>query len=405
MTLHKPARKVMEGSRAVAEAVKAARPAVISAYPISPQTHIVEDLSKMAVAGEYKGEYICVDSEFSAASVVYGASAAGVRAYTASSSQGLLLMVEVIYSMAGTRLPVVLTGVNRTVSSPISIQPDHQDTMALRDAGLLQIHVEDMQEAYDAHLQAFKIAENPQVLLPVMVCMDGWILTHAYEPVELLSQDEVDCFLPPYTPVHCLDPKDPLIFGSYVDDDKLMEFRYMIQDAMGKASEIVKQVAEDFNEEFDRYYGGLTESYRLEDADLVILAMGSVVGTIKDAVDSLRREGLQVGLLKIRTYRPFPGKELQLLLKGKKGVVVLDKSISFGSGPILAAEVKEALFHLQGCERPEVYSVVAGLGGRDITPAGIAKMIKVCLENPGEASPGPYYLDLNRSLLTGGENS
>ena len=215
--------QVVEGSEAVAYAVKASRPHVISAYPISPQTHIVERLARMVADGELDTQYVRVESEFSAASVISGASAAGSRSYTASASQGLLLMTEVLYASAGMRLPFVITGVNRTISAPISIQVDHQDSISLRDSGVIQLYVESSQEAYDTHLAAFKIAEDPEILLPVMVCMDGWVLTHSYERVYFVEQEEVDRFLPPFQPVNFLDVKDPKSWGSYAEENMLLE--------------------------------------------------------------------------------------------------------------------------------------------------------------------------------------
>ena len=237
--------KVLEGSEAVAMAVKACKPQVISAYPISPQTHVVEGLARFVADGELDAEYVRVDSEFSAASVVSGASAAGSRAYTASSSQGLLLMSEVIYASAGMRLPFVITGVNRTVSAPISIQVDQQDSMALRDSGIIQLYVEDNQEAYDVHIAAFKIAEDPKIILPVMVCMDGWVLTHAYERINLCTQEQVDGFLPPFKPADYLDPKNPKTWGSIGEEEMQMELKLSVQNTMLHAK---KRIAEIFKE-------------------------------------------------------------------------------------------------------------------------------------------------------------
>jgi len=363
---------VLEGSAGVAEAVKVCRPKVISAYPISPQTHVVEILSKMAADGDIEGDYIRVESEFSAASVVYGASAAGVRAYTASSSQGLLLMTEVIYNMAGTRLPVVMTGINRTVSAPITIQPDHQDTMALRDAGIIQIHVESNQEAYATHIQAFKIAEHHQVLLPVMVCMDGWILTHCYEPLELLTQEEVDSFLPAYRPLYPLNPQKPVTYGSFADEE-VMEFRYMVHAAMERAKTKITEVAEEYRQCFGYYFGGLVEEYYSQDAELVLVAMGSMVATLKDAVDKLRNEGINIGLLKVRSYRPFPVDEVRKALAQAKIVAVMDKSLSIGHAGPLALDVKAAMYNAK--DRPIILSLIAGLGGREVDLGTVREII------------------------------
>ncbi|MBW2025497.1 MAG: pyruvate ferredoxin oxidoreductase, partial [Deltaproteobacteria bacterium] len=257
-----PNAEVLEGSEAVALAVKACRPQVISAYPISPQTHIVEALARIIANGELDSEYVRVESEFSAASVVSGASAAGSRSYTASSSQGLLLMTEVLYASAGMRLPFVITGVNRAVSAPITIQVDHQDTISLRDAGLIQLYVESSQEAYDTHIAAFKIAEDPRIMLPVLVCMDGWILTHSYERVSFIRQKDIDDFLPPFRPANFLDVNNPKTWGSYAEEDVLMEFKYAIQVAMQHAKRRVKEVFAELAALTGRDHGGLIEPYR-----------------------------------------------------------------------------------------------------------------------------------------------
>jgi len=392
-------RAVMEGSWAVAQAVGLCRPGVISAYPITPQTHIVEYLAQMVADGELKAEYLRVDSEFSAASAVYGAAATGVRAYTASSSQGLLLMTEVLYNMAGTRLPVVISAANRTLSAPISIQPDQQDTISLRDSGIIQLYVEDSQEAHDAHIQAFRIAEDPEILLPVMVCMDGWLITHTFEPVNLASQEEVDSFLPPFKPPYSLDPACPLTFGSFTDDDKLMEFRYMVHQAQQKGKEKIEKVARAFEKSFGRYYGGLIDTYSAEDAQILLLAMGTVVGTIKDAVDRLRTEGQKVGLIKIRSYRPFPAEKIREAVSGARAVAVLDNNISLGAYGALASDV--ALCLANQAEPPAILPCIVGLGGREITFDSIRSIVDRA-QQAGEKRAAPsdsFWVDLHPELL------
>ncbi|MFC1814301.1 pyruvate ferredoxin oxidoreductase, partial [Thermodesulfobacteriota bacterium] len=316
--------KQVEGSYAVAEVVAMCRPNVISAYPITPQTHIVEDLALIVGEGRLDAEYVNVESEFSAASVVLGASAAGARAYTATTSQGLLLMSEVIYCIAGMRLPIVLTCANRAISAPLSIWNDQQDSMALRDAGWIQLHAEDNQEAADLHIQAFKIAE--QTFLPVMVCMDGFILTHAYEPVDIPEPKEVDAFLPPFKAKHIVDPRYPRGIGLFADPRFYMETRYTLHRAMEKSEETIKQVSSEFAKAFGRDSGGFIKTYKIKDADLVIVSMGSVVGTIKDLIDRLEEEGKKVGLLQICSYRPFPRNAVYNALKDKMNIVVLEKS-------------------------------------------------------------------------------
>ena len=356
---------VMEGSMAVAQAVKACHPAVISAYPITPQTHIVEFLAQMVADGELKTQYVRVDSEFSAASVIGGASATGVRAYTASSSQGLLLMTEVIYYLAGTRLPVVITGANRGVSAPISLQPEHQDSQSLRDSGIIQIYVESAQEAYDAHIQAFKIAEDHRVLLPVMICMDGYILTHVFETVTTYDQTAIDNFLPAYDPLHYLSPERPMTFGTIADENNALEFHYLLQEAMQNAKKVIEEVAQNYGNTFGYYHGGLIDCYKTDDAEVILVAMGSTVSTLREAVDLLRLEGLKVGLVQVRCFRPFPDEELCQAVKGASAVAVLDRALSMGSQGILAVEVKAALYNAP--HRPLVLGELAGYGGREVT--------------------------------------
>ncbi|MDO9130387.1 MAG: hypothetical protein Q7U34_11025 [Anaerolineales bacterium] len=365
---------VMEGSMAIAQAVRMCRPAVISAYPITPQTHIIEFLAQMVANGELDAEYIRADSEFSAASILAGASATGVRTYTASSSQGLLLMTEVIYYLAGTRLPVVFTGTNRQVTAPIGLQPDHQDTMSLRDAGIIELYAEDVQDAYDTHLQAFKIAEDHDILLPVMVCMDGFVLTHVYEPVKTFDQADVDAFLPPYEPVHYLTPEKPMVFGSGTDDVNTMEFHYMNHQAVLRARDKIEAVAREFGSAFGHYRGGLIDTYATEDAEVILVAMGSVIGTLREAVDVLRREHVKVGLVKVRSYRPFPAEALRQAISHAGVVAALDRALSFGYQGVLATDVKTALYDAQ--QRPLVLGLMAGFGGREVNLDTVREVVK-----------------------------
>ncbi|MDP6113786.1 MAG: transketolase C-terminal domain-containing protein [Planctomycetota bacterium] len=391
---------VIEGSMAVAEAVRACRPSVISAYPISPQTHIIESLSQMAADGVLDCEFVRADSEFSAASIVYGASATGVRAYTASSSQGLLLMTEVIYNTAGTRLPIVMTGVNRAVSTPVSIQVDQQDTISLRDTGMLQLYVESSQEAYDTHIQAFRISEDPDVLLPVMVCMDGWILTHNYEPVATLEQEAVDSFLPPFQPSQYLTPEKPLTYGSYAEDDVMMEFKFAVHDAQLRALDKIEQAAGDFKAISGRWHGGLIEEYETQDAEVLLVAMGAVVGTIKDAVDELRAEGEKVGLIKVRSYRPFPAERIRAAASKSKVLAVLDANVSMGSEGALALDVKSALCNSPG---QVVQGFIAGLGGKEVNKESIRDIVAQAKETvdkgPIAKESRSEWIGLNREIV------
>jgi pyruvate ferredoxin oxidoreductase alpha subunit len=391
--------KVLEGSEAVALAVKACRPQVISAFPISPQTHIVEGLARLLADGDLNAEYVRVDSEFSAASVISGASAAGSRSYTASSSQGLLLMSEVLYASCGLRLPFVITGVNRTISAPISIQVDQQDTMSLRDCGMIQLFVESSQEAYDTHIAAFKIAEDPKILLPVMVCMDGWVLTHSYERIALSEQEEVDRFLPAFQPADFLDVKNPKTWGSIGEEEMLMELRFSVQQTMQYAKGRINEIFAEWAEISGRDYGGLIESYRTEDAEVILLAMGSMAGTIKETVDNLRSEGERVGLVRIRSYRPFPYEEIWQAVKGAKAVAVLDANLSLGSEGAIGMDLKAKLYGIPGA--PQVISVIAGLGGRDVDEARIKDIVNRVKEvrESGYFLREPYWAGLNPTTV------
>ncbi|NLM30602.1 MAG: pyruvate ferredoxin oxidoreductase [Methanomicrobiales archaeon] len=372
--------EIMEGSHAVAEIVKRCRPQVVSAYPITPQTHIVEDLAQMVASCELDAEYITVESEFSALSACLGASAAGSRVYSATTSQGLILMAEVCFNAAGMRLPIVMTIANRSLGAPLSIWNDQQDTIALRDSGWLQFYAEDNQEIADLHMIAYKVCEDHDILLPAFVCFDGFILTHTYEPVDLPSQEEVDAYLPAFTPYHRLDAAKPLSMGMYATPDYYMEFRYEIDRAMYRARDAFIKAGREFGEQFGRDYSGLVEGYRLDDADVALIAMGSICGTVKDAVDEMRDAGKKVGLLKIRTYRPFPGPEIVEALKGVSTVAVLDKNISLGNGGAVGTEVKSALYGTG----ISVYDYIIALGGRDVRKRDIAAVVDLAEKGEGD---------------------
>ena len=381
----------IEGSQAVAEAVARCRPEVIAAYPISPQTHIVEQLSRKAKQGEIgRCQFLNVESEFAALSVLIGASASGARTYTATSSQGLLFMAEAVYNAAGLGLPIVMTIANRTVGAPINIWNDHSDSMALRDAGWIQLYAEDNQEAVDLHIQAFRLAEN--LGCPVMVCMDGYVLTHAYEPVDLPGQMQVDEYLPPYDPVQVLDPKDPVSIGAMVGPEAFTEVKYLAHQQQLRALALIPEVVGAFEQQFQRPSGGLCSSYRMEDAEVAVIALGSVIGTIKDTIDALRREGIAAGCVKIGCYRPFPTLQLRAELEGLTRVIVVEKDLAVGMGGIVSAEVRMALqgLHIQ------VHTVIAGLGGRSISKTSLRQVIhEACAERLSE----PHFLDLNMTAV------
>jgi pyruvate ferredoxin oxidoreductase alpha subunit len=383
--------KQVEGSAAVAEAVALARPEVICAYPISPQTHIVEGLGERVKDGSLAScEFINVESEFAAMSVAIGSSAAGARTYTATASQGLLFMAEAVYNASGLGLPIVMTVANRAIGAPINIWNDHSDSMSQRDCGWLQLFAETNQEALDLHIQAFKIAE--ELSMPVMVCMDGFILTHAYERVDMPSQADVDAFLPPYEPRQVLDVNEPVSIGAMVGPEAFMEVRYLAHAKQTMALERIPQIAAEFKARFGRDSGGLVRTYRCEDAETIVIALGSVLGTIKDAVDAMRASGEKIGVLGIQSFRPFPLGAVRSALQNAKRVVVLEKSFSVGLGGVVSTDVRLALsgLALQG------YTVIAGLGGRSITQASLMRTF-------GEAIAGTLqpltFMDLDWRIV------
>jgi pyruvate ferredoxin oxidoreductase alpha subunit len=363
--------KQTEGSHAVAEAVALARPEVICAYPISPQTHIVEGLGELVKNGTLTPcEFINVESEFAAMSVAIGASAAGARTYTATASQGLLFMAEAIYNASGLGLPIVMTVANRAIGAPINIWNDHSDSMSQRDCGWIQLFAESNQEAVDLHIQAFKLAE--ELSMPVMVCMDGFILTHAYERIDIPEQVDVDAFLPPYEPRQVLDVNDPVSIGAMVGPEAFMEVRYLAHAKQLMALDVIPRISKEFAARFGRVSGGLARSYQTEDAETIVVALGSVIGTLKDTIDEMRADGIKIGVLGLQSFRPFPLSAVREALQNAKRVVVLEKSFSVGLGGVVSTDVRLALsgLHLQG------YTVVAGLGGRAITKASLHRTLR-----------------------------
>ena len=387
-------KEFLEGSMIVAKAIKLCRPGVISAYPITPQTHIVEELAQMVADGHLDAQFVNVESEHSAASVVLGSEATGVRSYTATSSQGLLLMAEVIFNIAGMRLPIVLTDANRAVSAPINIWNDQQDTVSLRDAGWIQLYAEDNQEALDFHILAYRLAEDKNIMLPVMVCVDGFILTHGIETVDMPTQEQVDKFLPPYKALYKLDVDDPMTLGPLADPDCYTEARYAIQETQKKALALIPKLTAEFAKTFGRTYNGLIEGYQIKDAERVIVAMGSVCGTIKDVIDELRKKGKKVGLLKVTSFRPFPAQEIYEALKNVPKVAVLDRAVSLGSFAPLAAEIKASFFGK--AKSPKVISsFVVGLGGRDITKNSIKELFSMLTQKEKTNE----FIDLKPELL------
>jgi pyruvate ferredoxin oxidoreductase alpha subunit len=383
--------KQIEGSRAMAEAIARCRPEVVCAYPITPQTHIVEALSEIVRNGELTPcEFINVESEFAALSVAIGASAAGARAYTATASQGLLFMAEAVYNAGGLGLPIVMTIGNRAIGAPINIWNDHSDAMAVRDAGWIQLFAKDNQEAADLHIQAFKLAEA--LSCPVMVCVDGFILTHAVEPVDLPSQEQVDAFLPPYEPVQLLDVDEPVTIGAMVGPEAFAEVRWLAHQKQIDALDAIPQVAADFARAFGRSSGGLVRPYRLDGAETAVVAMGSVNGTIEEVVDEMRGAGVAIGALDVCAFRPFPAEAVRSALRGAKRVVVLEKNLALGMGGVLASHVRMAL----GGAPAAVHTVIAGLGGRAITRVSLARAFRAAHEDALETL---HMLDLDTSIV------
>jgi pyruvate ferredoxin oxidoreductase alpha subunit len=361
----------IEGSRAVAETVALCRPEVVCAYPISPQTHIVEGLAQLVRSGALAPcEFVNVESEYAAMSVAIGASATGARAYTATASQGLLYMTEALYNASGLGLPIVMTVANRAIGAPINIWNDHSDSMSQRDCGWIQLYAETNQEAVDMHVQAFRLAEA--LSTPVMVCMDGFILTHAVERVELPTQEQIDTFLPPCVPRQVLDPDEPVSIGAMVGPEAFMEVKYLAHAKQMQALELIPQIAGEFGEQFGRSSGGLVSGYRIDDAETVVVALGSVLGTIKDTIDELRERGVRIGALAIKSFRPFPLQDVRAALERAERVVVLEKALAVGIGGIVSANVRMAL----GGLRLHGYTVIAGLGGRPIAKASLRALFE-----------------------------
>lgn len=363
----------IEVSLAVSEAAKLANVDVISAYPITPQTHIVEHLSELVADGHLDAEFIPVESEHSAMSACIGASAAGARTFTSTCAQGLALMLEICYIAAALRLPIVMAMANRSLSGPISIWNDHGDLMMARDSGWIQIVAENGQEAFDLTIQAFKIAEDHRVLLPVIVNLDGFTLSHVIEPMEMLSQEEVDKYLPPYKPKMWLDLKNPITMGAVGIPDVYTEAKKAQDEALKGAKPVVIEAWNEFAKLFGRKYQPV-ETYKTEGADTLLVTMGSTSETAMTAVDAMRAAGRKVGIVRIRLYRPFPKEEFLAAIKGAKQLAVMDRALAMSgmeTGP-LATEIKSILY--DQAQKPYVWNFIAGLAGRDITVENFTEM-------------------------------
>ncbi len=368
-------KKVITGDHAVAIGAKLSRVEVVPAFPITPQTLIIEHIADLVNDGEMDAKFLTMESEHSVMSAAAAAEAAGARVFTATSSQGLAFMHEMVYATAPLRLPVVMANANRTLGGPPGIWCEYNDSMGARDSGWLQVYVEDNQEALDMVIQAYRIAEDKRVLLPVMPCLDGFVLTHTVEPVDIPEQEDVDSFLPPYEPDVMLDPARPAMIGTFMPAEYIMELRRQTAGAVESAKRVIQEVNDEFASRFGRDYGGLIDTYQMDDAEAALVTMGTVTSTSRQVVDEMRQEGKKVGLIKLRFFRPFPSEELKNALKDTAAVGVVDRSLSFIGGGQAFNEVRSALY---GLSIP-IINHLAGLGGRDVTEMQIRKMFELTL--------------------------
>ena len=384
-------RERLSGNEAIATAMRQIDPDVFAAFPITPSTEIPQYFAQYVADGKVGTEYVTVESEHSSMSTCIGASAAGARAVTATSSAGLAFMYEVLYVAASSRLPITLACVNRTLTGPININNDHSDSMGARDSGWLQIYAENNQEAYDNYLQAMRISEHPDVRLPIMICQDGFITSHAVENILLESDEDVKKFVGEYRPEHALVGRDhPLAVGPYDSCPFCMEHKVMQAEAMKNAKKVILDVAADFERTFGRKYG-FFEEYRMEDAEVALVLIGSTAGTAKACVEKLRAQGVKAGLVKIRVFRPFPMEELAQALKNVKAVAVMDKSEGYsGCGGPLFAETRSACYDLPN--PPKMIDVVYGLAGRDCAVEDIEKVYRHLLKIVETGETGPRYI-------------
>jgi pyruvate ferredoxin oxidoreductase alpha subunit len=395
----------MSGSRAIAEAAKLSKVNVVSAYPITPQTSIVEYLSEFIANDELAAEFVQAESEFGAMSACIGASSVGARVFTATCSQGLALMHELNYVAAGLRLPIVMAVTNRQLSQPLGMWCDHSDAMGERDSGWIQIYVESCQEALDTVIQAFRIAEDREVLLPTMVCLDGFILSHTSEPVDVPDSEAIEEFLPPYKPdadYHALmDVQKPVAAGGGCPPAFTMEFDYKKYEAQEKAKDTIRTVGDEFGDVFGRQYG-LVEAYGCEDADVILAGMGTMIGTAKEVADKLREEkGLPVGVLKLRSYRPFPKEDVLKATSKARALAVVSRAVSYGVGAPVYSDIATAMSNAE--QKPLLLNFIAGMGGRDVTQKGIAQVFEKGLRaaESGKVESEVEWLGLNKNLVGG----
>jgi len=375
-------------------AAKAAGVKVVAAYPITPQTSVVEKIADLVESGEMDAEFIRVESEHSAMVACISAAATGVRTFTATSAHGLALMHEALHWASGSRLPIVMAVVNRAMGAPWSIWPDLSDSLSQRDTGWIQFYCADNQEVFDTILQAYKLCEDERVFLPAMVCLEGFILSHTYAPAEIPDQAKIDDFLPEYKSGWVLDVNKPCSHANLVSPEWYMEFRYMIQEAMENAKRLIPQIDKEYGKRFGHEYGGLVEKYRCDGADLVLLTMGTMGSDAKLAVDKLRKEGLKVGSARVRVFRPFPVEEIVKLAASSRMLVTMDRHISFGMEGFLGSEVKASVYGQEN--RPLFAGFIAGLGGRDVTAETIEKVAKKSLRmlDAGRVEKETEWVDL-----------
>jgi len=369
-------KQVIMGNHALSYGAMLSRVQVIAAYPITPQTQVVELLSEICADKRLDAEFVKVESEHSALAASMGASAVGARVFTATSSQGLALMHEIIHWTVGARLPIVLGNINRAMGPPWSIWTEQNDSLSERDTGCIQFYAQNNQEVLDTVIQAFKVSER--VFLPSMVILDAFVLSHTSELVDVPEQKLVDEYLPPFAPKYKLDVNEPHTFGGLTGPDGYYELRYKINEAMEEAKEVIKETGKEFGEKFGREYG-LVEAYRMDDAETVLVTSATIASTARVAIDELRKEGKKVGLLRVRVFRPFPSEEIRELLSGRKKVALIDRNISFGHGGIFAQEIKSALYNYK--DTPPIWGYIIGLGGRDVTVNDIKGIINDTIES------------------------
>ncbi|HDO19885.1 MAG TPA: pyruvate ferredoxin oxidoreductase [Thermoplasmatales archaeon] len=392
--------QIVKGNEAAAIAAKLAKPDVVAAYPITPSTDFPEKMSEYVANGELPyTQFLPVESEHSAMSACVGAAAVGARVCTATSSQGLELMHEILFIASGMRLPIVLYNANRALSAPINIWCDQQDSFSARDTGWIQFYGENNQEALDLMLMSFKVAEDPRVLLPAMTCIDAFICTHTFEPVDIPSQEEVDAFLPPYKPNHVkLDPDEPMTLGPFGVPEYYQEMRYAQHLAMRSAEKVIDEVFEDFEKRFGRRYRKI-DPYKTDDAEIILITIGSLSGTTKEFIDRLREEGKKIGMVKITVLRPFPFKEILPVIKNAKVVATLEKNISMGYGGAVYAELAGVLINEE--KRPALIDFILGLGGRDVTFKELNEVVGICEElKAGKKMERPVWIGVKKELIS-----